>query len=256
MITVSFAHDQKQRNAGFSFNVPVNYWDMFKIYEGQISKKAVASGKKQYLKNWNVKSKDRIQNMGKNAVNTLHGIACGILNKDPKPYTSHTWRRSAATNLADAGVSFLNLKRHGQWISDSVVEGYIANSKPLRDERLHCLMPKELRDKDVGGELQATTKTDEIVETEVEEFVDLTNPPQVMKEIEESGLTLIGLSQVYDPDLALLEPEPIVNAGTIAMAPTNDRLSARAENGTSMEQFFDAMKASGNTFMNCTFNFS
>ena len=136
---------------------------MFEIYQGQISKKAVDSGKKQYLKNWNVKGKTRIQNMGKNAVNKLHGIACGILNKDPKPYTSHTWRRSAATNLADAGVSFLNLKRHGQWISDSVVEGYIANSKQLRDERLHCLMPKELRDKEVGGSYRPQPRLSKIM---------------------------------------------------------------------------------------------
>jgi len=46
-------------------------------------------------------------------------------------YTVHAFRRSAATNLADAGVSFVNLKRHGQWKSDSVIEGYIANSKAL-----------------------------------------------------------------------------------------------------------------------------
>ena len=163
MIVVSFTHDRKRRNPGFSFNVPILYWEMFEIYQGQISKKAVDSGKKQYLKNWNVKGKTRIQNMGKNAVNKLHGIACGILNKDPKPYTSHTWRRSAATNLADAGVSFLNLKRHGQWISDSVVEGYIANSKQLRDERLHCLMPKELRDKEVGGSYRPQPRLSKIM---------------------------------------------------------------------------------------------
>jgi len=57
-------------------------------------------------------------------------------------YTGHCLRRSAATNLADRGVSFVNLKRHGQWKSDSVVEGYIANSEPLRMERLHGLMPR------------------------------------------------------------------------------------------------------------------
>ena len=79
----------------------------------------------------------------------------------------------------------------------------------------------------------------------------------IFEEIEETWLNLIGLSQVSDPDLALLEPSTVSNTnfGTIAMVPTNNELSARAENGTSMEQFFNAMKASGNTFMNCTFNF-
>jgi len=45
----------------------------------------------------------------------------------------------------DAGVSFINLKRHGQWKSDSVAEQYIANSKVLRDERKVCLLPKNMR---------------------------------------------------------------------------------------------------------------
>ena len=78
-----------------------------------------------------------------------------------------------------------------------------------------------------------------------------------MKEIEETRLNLIRLSQIYDPDLTLLEPASISNAivGTIAMVPTKNKLLAQAKNGTSMEQFFNAMKASGNTFMNCTFNF-
>ena len=79
MITVSFTYDQKRRNIGFSFNIPILYWDMFEIYQSQINNKAVDNGKKQYLKNWNIKGKARIQNMGENAVNKLHTIACGIL---------------------------------------------------------------------------------------------------------------------------------------------------------------------------------
>ena len=71
--------------------------------------------------------------------------ACAILKVDPQGYTSHCFRRSAATNLADAGVSFINLKRHGQWKSDSVAEAYIANSKVLRDEREMCLLPENVR---------------------------------------------------------------------------------------------------------------
>ena len=60
-------------------------------------------------------------------------MACEILRIDAQGFASHCWRRSAATNLADAGVSFINLKRHGQWASDAVVEGYIANSRPIRN---------------------------------------------------------------------------------------------------------------------------
>ena len=84
-----------------------------------------------------------MQNTGKNNVNLAHQALCKILKKSNKGYSSHCWRRSAATNLADAGVSLINLKRHGQWQSDRVVEGYIANSLPLRQERLNCLLPAE-----------------------------------------------------------------------------------------------------------------
>ena len=71
--------------------------------------------------------------------------ACDILGVDPTGYTTHCFRRSAATNLADTRVSFVNLKRHGQWKSDSVAESYIANSQVLRDERELCLLPENLR---------------------------------------------------------------------------------------------------------------
>jgi len=59
--------------------------------------------------------------------------------------TTTCFRRSAATNLADAGVSLVNLKRHGQWKSDTVAERYIANSVPLRQERATKLLPSHLR---------------------------------------------------------------------------------------------------------------
>ena len=155
-------------------------------------------------------------------------------------------------------MSFINLKWHGQWISDSVVRGYIANSKPLRDKCLHCLMPKELRDKDVGGQLRASTKTLVHKDTELEECINLANPPLVTEEKEETSLILIGLSQLYDRDLATFNATPAVsttNQGTIATFPTNNELSALAGNPSFTEQFLNTMKASGNTFMNCTFNF-
>ena len=95
---------------------------------GEVCPRVVSSGKVQFLNNWSVHGKCHVQNT---KVNKLHAVACEILRRNVKPYTSHTWHCSAATNLADAGMSFINLKRHGQWISDPVVEGYVANSKPL-----------------------------------------------------------------------------------------------------------------------------
>jgi len=51
--------------------------------------------------------------------------ACLVLGVDPTVYTFHFFRCCATTNLADADVSVLNLKKHVQWKLDSVAEAYI-----------------------------------------------------------------------------------------------------------------------------------
>ena len=53
----------------------------------------------------------------------------------------------SSTNLADSGISFVNLKRHNQWKSDTVVEGYITNSKSLRLEREEGLLSSHTKKK-------------------------------------------------------------------------------------------------------------
>ncbi|XP_066582333.1 uncharacterized protein [Prorops nasuta] len=55
-------------------------------------------------------------------------IAIFLKLKDPQLYTGHTFRRSSATLLVDAGGDLLALKRHGGWKSNSTAEGYIDNS--------------------------------------------------------------------------------------------------------------------------------
>ena len=41
-------------------------------------------------------------------------------------------RRTGATKLVDAGATRLTLKRAGRWKSDTVEEGYLAESRPVR----------------------------------------------------------------------------------------------------------------------------
>lgn len=43
-------------------------------------------------------------------------------------FSGHSFRRTSATLLANAGADMTTLKRHGGWRSTSVVEGYIENS--------------------------------------------------------------------------------------------------------------------------------
>ena len=65
-------------------------------------------------------------------INTIGGMPKKIAEflKLPIPsnYTGHSFRRTSATILADAGADITTLKRHGSWKSSNVAEGYIENS--------------------------------------------------------------------------------------------------------------------------------
>ena len=126
-IEVSFDHARKRKNPGFTYLIPSLYGKLFQKYNKQLLESILPSDTylRKYVKQFNC----RKTVIGPRAVSKFVNICCEILHRDPVEYTGHAFRHSAATNLADAGVSFVNLKRHGQWKSDSVAEGYIANSK-------------------------------------------------------------------------------------------------------------------------------
>ena len=143
IIEVTFKHEHKQINEGFVYYVPSKFYPLFSRYLKEVYEDTVVARNVQFLKNWNQIGKRRVQNTGKNNVNILQVATCKILGKSNNSYSSHCWRRSAATNCADAEVSLINLKRHGQWQSGRVVEGYRENLLPLPQERLKCLLPAE-----------------------------------------------------------------------------------------------------------------
>ena len=119
------------------------YSKLFKKYEKQLPK--YVTEEDLYLCVWVKKDQARSKIVKRYTTEQFVVEACRILGIDDTGYTSHCFRRSAATNLADAEVSFIDLKRHGQWKSDSVAKEYIANSKVLHDEREVCLLPKNMR---------------------------------------------------------------------------------------------------------------
>lgn len=47
---------------------------------------------------------------------------------NPTSYTGHSFRRTSATLLANAGADITTLKRHGGWKSSNVAEEYISDS--------------------------------------------------------------------------------------------------------------------------------
>ena len=99
---------------------------------------------------------------------------------------------------------FINFKRQGQWVSDSVVKGYIANSKPLRQERLHCLLPAENiegeKKKEEVGQLTIKNGKNDTIEN-FDLFVNLSDFSLDSDMNQESSLTLHGFSQFNDLNL-------------------------------------------------------
>ena len=108
-------------------------------------------------------------------------------------------------------MSFINLERHGQWVSDSVVEGYIADPKPLRQERLHCLLPtenakEEKKKKEVGQLTIKNVKVDTI--ENFDSFVNLSNLPLDSDMNQEGSLPFKGfhnlMIQTYKSTMSIL----------------------------------------------------
>ena len=144
-IEVKFNHSRKRINYGFTFWIPMLYAPPYRKYLSELDR-SNAIRNSRFLKNYNSRAHTRTRDTGKNMITKSIHMMCEVLGiSNSTGYTTHCFRRSAATNLADAGVSLVNLKRHGQWKSDSTAERYIANSVPIRRERVEKLLPSHLR---------------------------------------------------------------------------------------------------------------
>ncbi|XP_043481887.1 uncharacterized protein LOC122510983 isoform X1 [Leptopilina heterotoma] len=70
-----------------------------------------------------------VQVIGKNKIAKVpQKIAQFLKLEDYKNYTGHSFRRSSATILVDAGANMTTLRRLGGWKSDAVAQGYIEES--------------------------------------------------------------------------------------------------------------------------------
>lgn len=146
-ITIKFGYASKTRKIGFEYYVPEHLKCSFRKYIGQI-RNPDQKVNTHFLKNWNVGGKTRIQNLGVKMVGDWIDVACAKLGVDVKGYSSHRFRRSAATVLVDNGCTIDNLKRHGRWTSDKVAEGYVDNSETMKMNQLLLLDSYHEKDHD------------------------------------------------------------------------------------------------------------
>ena len=140
----SVRKNDKTEMAEFKFNIPEYCNDFIDRYIAELDEKTIPCSR--FLKNGSKNGK-RKQNMGRNMLTYVPKRACEVLGMDHSGYTTHCWRRSAAMNMADRGISLLNLKRAGGWTSDAVAQQYIGSSKKVRVDNMRLLEPEP----DVGG---------------------------------------------------------------------------------------------------------
>lgn len=80
------------------------------------------------------------QRIGINKFSTMgKQIATFLKLPNPEKYSGHSFRRSSATILVDAGGDLTALKRHGGWKSTAVAEGYIDDSIKNKMDTAHKL---------------------------------------------------------------------------------------------------------------------
>ena len=71
--------------------------------------------------------------VGKNTASSFGKEIAQLLDlKDPHTYTGHTWRRTAITWAANAGLSLVQLKSLSGHKSDTVIQGYIEQAEPMK----------------------------------------------------------------------------------------------------------------------------
>jgi integrase len=112
------------------------------------------------------KGKCTCQNIGVNKISKMgKEIANYLKLPEAEKYTGHSFRRSSATILVDAGADITALKRHGGWKSTTVAEGYIDTSmKNKMDSANKIINAVQASSSSVGN----TTENKEITNTNVD----------------------------------------------------------------------------------------
>lgn len=108
-----------------SFTISDDFFNIFEKYRAL--RPANATTNRFFLNYRNGKCTQQV--IGINKFGSMPKEIATYLNlPDPKSYTGHTFRRTSATLLAEAGADVTVLKRHGGWKSNAIAEGYVEQS--------------------------------------------------------------------------------------------------------------------------------
>ena len=126
--------------------------------------------------NGNIKSTDCV--IGKNTLATWpKAVATALSLPDPKEYTSHAYRRTGATWLANGGGSSFQIKLAGGWKSLTVAEHYVENSTVQKDDVANSLFRTAAQNKSSVEKLRTVDQTMRTIEQQpnITLHIDLSN---------------------------------------------------------------------------------
>ena len=123
----------KTRLAGFSFLLPLYCTSFVNKYleEWENDEK-----ENRLIKNFARSHGRRRVNTGWRTMDKMLRRCEVILGLKSHTLFTHSFRRSGATTLANGGASIIQLKRTGRWSSTALVEGYIENCNPEKENDL------------------------------------------------------------------------------------------------------------------------
>ena len=134
-IQVEYQNSSKTRVKGFSYLIPKVYRKEFQDFLDDWS----PDGGDALLKNYNAKYSNRKKKTGWRTMEKMCRRVEEVLDLTCGSLTTHAFRRSGATSLANAGASLIQLKRAGRWQSSTVAEGYIENCLPEKRKQVSMM---------------------------------------------------------------------------------------------------------------------
>ena len=134
-IQVEYRNSSKTRVKGFSYLIPKVYRKEFQDFLDDWS----PDGGDALLKNYNAKYSNRKKKTGWRTMEKMCRRVEEVLDLKSGSLTTHTFRRSGATSLANAGATLIQLKRAGRWQSSKVAEGYIENCLPEKRKQVSMM---------------------------------------------------------------------------------------------------------------------
>lgn len=129
LVIVRIPDSKNHTQRSFVISEEVNNGDFLNLYKKYASMRPAHTPHRRFFLAYS-KGRCTTQCVGVNTFGKMPSeIAAYLRLPNPECYTGHSFRRSSATFLADAGEEITNVKRLGGWKSTTVAESYLQESE-------------------------------------------------------------------------------------------------------------------------------